>query len=765
MGEIHFISWLSLVSGLANVALAAFVMGKDSSSRVNRSLAWLALCFAAWSIGEFFMRTAGSTAMAVLWVRLEALGYVGVGSVYLVFSLLYSDQRWLLKKKWFRAAVIVPPFIFLGLIWLTSTVYPDIEVHEWGNRPEVGLAFYPLVIYIALEWVAGGMVFWRRVKTLETEHERRATIYLLIGTVLPIIVATITAGVFPILGVDVPEMATLISIFNAVILVYIIQRYQVLTFVPSRFADTLVASTGDAIIASDRDGIVIYFSPGAERMFGYRADEVIDQPVARLFLHADDEWHNLSYLLRQEESVRNYQTEMITGDQQTLTASLTLSYLLDDTDNRVGTVSVIHDITEMVRLQNQLMKTQRLESLGSLASGITHDFNNILSIILPWTQMLKLKRADDRLVVEHAERIEKAATSASDLVQRLLTFARGSTRQPVVLNPNRLIEDTVELLERTLPQSVSIVTNLRPDLPDVEADYLQFEQALMNLILNGVDAMPGGGTITISVRRLLTEIETSRKDFTLPAGDWVVIAVRDSGQGISVEHLAHIFDPFFTTKPGGKGTGLGLMIVETFVRNHGGYVDVYSHPGVQTTFELILPATSKRVSEEVPYGGDPRKGRGERILVIDRNPEIRETLTQLLSELNYDAHGSKDFAHSLAELVQAKTERTSPVPDLLIVEIEELPGDGRESFELLNRVIPRARILLTSAGVLPDRSLIGLHTGILGVLYKPFDLDEVMRAVRDTLDGREFTPARGGTSAARPTPRRTESARFDEYDQ
>ncbi len=762
MGEIHYISWLSLISGLANVALAAFVMGKDSRSRVNRSLAYLALCFAGWSIGEFFMRTAGTPDMAMQWVRLEALGYVGMGSVYLVFSLLYSEQTRLLKKNWFRAVIIVPPFIFLGLIWLTRAVYPEIEVHVWGNRPAVGPAFYPLVIYLALEWVAGGMVFWRRVKTLGTEHERRATLYLLVGTVLPIIVATITAGIFPIMGVDVPEMAANISIINAVILVYIIQRYQVLTFVPSRFADTLVASTDDAIIAADIDGIVIYFSPGAEQMFGYQAGEVIDLPVANLFLQGEDEWHNLSYLLRQGEAVRNYQSEMLTGDQQTLTTSLTLSYLRDETDSRIGTVSVIHDVTEMVQLQNQLMKTQRLESLGSLASGITHDFNNILSIILPWTQMLRLKRSNDSLVVEHAERIEKAATSASELVQRLLTFARGSTRQPVVLNPNRLIEDTVELLERTLPQSISIVTDLKPDLPDVEADYLQFEQALMNLILNGVDAMPGGGRINISVRRFLTEIETPRKDFNLPAGDWVILSVRDFGQGITVEHLAHIFDPFFTTKPGGKGTGLGLMIVETFVRNHGGYVDVYSHPGVQTTFELILPATNKRLSEEISYPGDPRKGRGERILVVDRNPEIRETLIELLEELNYVAQGSEDFAYSLAKLVQAKIDKTTPMPDLLVVEIEELPGGGRESFELLNRVTPRARILLTSAGVLPDQSLIGPHTGILGVLYKPFDLNEVMRAVRDTLDGKEFTPARGGISAALPTHQKTESARFDE---
>jgi len=216
-----------------------------------------------------------------------------------------------------------------------------------------------------------------------------------------------------------------------------------------------------------------------------------------------------------------------------------------------------------------------------------------------------------------------------------------------------------------------------------------------------------------------------------------------------VEQLTHIFDPFFTTKAGGKGTGLGLTIVETFARNHGGYVDVYSHPGVSTTFEVILPSTTKQLSEEISYPGDPRKGHGERVLVIDQNPEIRETLMQLLTELDYIAQGSEDFAFSLAQLVQAKVDQTAPMPDLVIVEFEELPGGGKESFELLNRVLPRARILLTSAGILPDQTLIGLHSGILGVLYKPFDLDEVMRAVRDTIDGKEIKSSPGGTTRVR----------------
>ncbi len=747
MADIHFISMLSLVSGLANVALAAFVMGKDSRSPVNRSLACLALCFATWSIGEFFMRTAGTTESAMFWVRMEALGYVGVGSIYLTFSLLYSEQSHLLKRGWFRFILAFPPVVFLGLIWLTYTVYPDIETYVWGNRPATGPVFYLLVSYIAIEWIAGGLVFWRRVKTLGTSHERQATLYLLVGTALPIVVATLTAGIFPILGVNVPEMATHVSIFNALILVYIIEKYKVLTFIPSRFADALVSSTGDAIIAADPDGFITYFSPGAEKMFEYLAEEVTDKQIGELFLQGDDEWCNLIVLLKQGGTVQNYQSEMVTGEERTLTASLTLSYLKNESGDFVGTVFVIHDVTEVIQLQNQLMKSQRLDSLGSLASGITHDFNNILSIILPWTQMLRLKRSNDTLVVEYAERIEKAATSASELVRRLLTFARGSTKQPVVMNPSRLIEDTVDMLERTVPRTVKLITELQPDLPDVEADYLQFEQALVNLVLNGVDSMPGGGTITIGVRRLLTEMPNPRRDFTLPAGDWIIVFVRDSGKGIPVELLSEIFDPFFTTKAGGKGTGLGLTIIETFVKNNGGFVDVYSHPGVSTTFELILPATAKRLSEEISYAGDPRKGQGERILIVDHNPEIRETLVQLLTALDYVTQESEDFAFTLAQLAQSKADRTSPLPDLLIVEIEELPGGGKDAFELLGRIVPDARILITSAGIMPDRLFFGLHTGIMGVLFKPFDLDEVMCAVRDAIDGNEIGPkAAGGTA-------------------
>ncbi len=739
MGDIHIINMLSLISGLANVALAAFVIGKDSRSRVNRSLAYLGICFAMWSIGEFFMRLAGTPESAMFWVRVEALGYVCVGSVYLRFSLLYSEQSHLLKQLWLRAILYVPPLIFLGLIWFTRTVYPDIDTYGWGNRPAVGLAFYPLVAYIALEWVAGALVFTRRVKTLGAGHERQATLYILAGTVLPIIVATLTAGVFPIMGVELPEMAAQVSIINAVIMVYIIQRFRVLTFVPSRFADTLVASTGDAIIATDPDGFVTYFSPGAEAMFQRWADEIIGLPIGELFVLGEDEWKNLSVLLKQGESIRNYQAEMLKGDEDTLTTSLTLSYLKDESGSLVGTVSVIRDITEVVQLQGQLMKTQRLESLGSLASGITHDFNNILSIILPWTQMLKIKRSEDPLVVEHATRIERAATSAGELVRRLLTFARGGSKQPVVLNPCRLVEDTLEMLERTIPKTVRLVTELQTEIPEVEADYLQFEQALVNLILNGVDAMPGGGKITIGIRRFLTEIPTPKRSFTLPPGDWVLVSVRDTGRGISVDDLDRIFDPFFTTKPGGKGTGLGLTIVDTFVKNNGGYVEVYSHPGVSTTFELILPATSKRLIGELAYPGDPRKGHGERLLVVDGNDEIRETLVRMLEELDYHVESRENFTYSLARLAQSKADKTAPLPELLIIEVEELPGGGIESFELLHRVVPHARVLLTSAGMVPDPSLIGEHTGIMGVLYKPFELGDVRDCVRSALDGNVIT--------------------------
>lgn len=734
MSQINLISLLSLLSGLANVALAAFVMGKDSRSRVNRSLAYLAMCFAMWGIGEFFMRQAGNPETALFWVRIEALGYVGVGSVYLRFSLLYSEQDHLLKRYWLRSALLIPPFIFLGLIWLTTTVYPGVETYPWGNRPSVGLAFYPLVAYIAIEWVAGGLVFAKRVKKLGAGHERQATLYLLIGTVLPIIVATLTAGIFPILGVDLPEMATHVSIVNAVILVYIIQRYQVLTFVPSRFADTLVASTGDAIIATDPMGSVIYFSPGAEEMFGYRADRVVDKSVVALFTQGEDEWKNLTVLLEQAESVRNYHTEMLRSDHKALTTSITLSYLRNESDNPVGTVSVIRDITEFSRLQDQLMKTQRLDSLGSLASGITHDFNNVLSIILPWTQMLKIRRSDDPLVVEHADRIEQAATSASELVRRLLTFARGSSKQTMVLSPSRLIEDTIEMLDRTIPSAVHLEMELGEDIPDVEADHLQFEQALVNLILNSVDAMPGGGTIKVDCRRLVTEVPSSRRRFTLPAGDWVVVSVRDTGQGIPVERLDQIFNPFFTTKPGGKGTGLGLTIVETFVGNNSGYMDVYSHPGVSTTFELILPTTSRHLSRELAAASDPRKGRGERLIIVDGNREIRDTLVQMLRELDYRVEGSESFTFCLAQLAQMRADGSAPQPDLIIIEAEGLSGEGEDPFVLLQRVLPKARVLLTSTGSIPDTSLIGEHTGVTGILYKPFELEEVMLSVRQALD-------------------------------
>jgi PAS domain S-box-containing protein len=549
MTGIHIVSLFSALSALTNAALAAFVIGKDPSSRVNRSLALLAFSFAIWGLGEFFMRSVADPVHAMFWVRFEALGYVGVGSFYLVFSLRYSDLEQVLDRFWVKACLTIPPVVFLWVIWFTDLVYPGIETHGWGNRPATGWAFYPLVTYIALEWVCGALVFGNRVRTLEHGVHRRATIYLLIGTVLPIVVATLTAGVFPIIGVDMPEMATHVSMLNAAILVYIIQRYRVLTFVPSRFADTLVSSTEDGIMAMDTEGFISYVSPGAEKMFGRTAEDLLGIPFAGLFEHGEDEWATLMVLLNKQDAVKLYQAGMRTGKHDLFTASLTLGFLRMESGQMTGTVAVIRDVTEVVKLQEQIQKADRLDSLGALASGIAHDFNNILSVIIPRSEMLQRKRSDDPVVVEETSRIVRAANTAGEMVRRLLAFARGSVKEAVIMDPNRLIRDTVELLSRTIPKTIQIEQKLQENLPYVEADHLQFEQALMNLILNGKDAMPGGGKITVTSRRLLTERELQKRTFTLPAGDWVIVSVQDNGTGIPIEYQDRIFDPLRPSRP------------------------------------------------------------------------------------------------------------------------------------------------------------------------------------------------------------------------
>lgn len=384
------------------------------------------------------------------------------------------------------------------------------------------------------------------------------------------------------------------------------------------------------------------------------------------------------------------------------------------------------DVTEKRRLTDQLVEAQKMEAVGRLAGGIAHDFNNLLGAILGYASFLKRHIEPQSRVFKSVETIEAAAERAADLVQRLLSFARRGPSDAVPFSPNALIEETVRLLSRSIPDTIRVERRLAPDVGSVEGDETEMQQALLNVCLNARDAMPEGGTLEIR--------SASALGADLPAGTgaprerrFVLIAVRDTGHGMPPEIRARIFEPFFTTKTRGKGTGLGLATAYAIVKAHGGAIDVASEVGRGTEIRIFLPASEKVVRPAAP---EPPLERAERrtILVVDDEPTIRDLTHDILVELGYEVLLASSGRAAL-EKYAAERERI----DLVILDII-MPGmDDLETFRRLREIDPQARVLLSSGYSPEGTASEALKSGAIGFVQKPYRVADLGRAVQEAL--------------------------------
>ncbi|MCC6750367.1 MAG: PAS domain S-box protein [Deltaproteobacteria bacterium] len=396
----------------------------------------------------------------------------------------------------------------------------------------------------------------------------------------------------------------------------------------------------------------------------------------------------------------------------------------------------IQDITERKQLEAQLLQAQKMEAVGQLAGGVAHDFNNALSVILGFGGvMLAELPADSRLRAD-LDHVLAAGEHARDLVRQLLAFSRRQVLQPIVLDVNEAICEADRMLARTLGENVHVKLALAPSLALVKVDPAQLTQVVLNLAINARDAMPEGGLLTIETANAHLDAEYARQHPELTPGDYVLIAVTDTGIGIAPAVRDRIFEPFFTTKASGKGTGLGLSTVYGIVRQSGGHIWVYSELGQGTTFKIYLPVTDERarsaVASETPLEG--RLGGTETVLVVEDEPGVREFVRRALMQ-----HGYHVLEAPHAEAAMALMHEYHGPVDLLLTDVV-LPGlSGRHLAVWLAERRPDLRVLYMS-GYTEDTIV---HRGVLNggapFLEKPFLSDTLARRVRQVLDA----PARG----------------------
>jgi PAS domain S-box-containing protein len=385
------------------------------------------------------------------------------------------------------------------------------------------------------------------------------------------------------------------------------------------------------------------------------------------------------------------------------------------------------DVTERIRLEEQFRQAQRLESVGRLAGGVAHDFNNLLTVINGYAEMLLSDRPADPSDVEALEEIRKAGERAAGLTQQLLAFSRRQVIQPAVININSTVRETETLLRRLIGEDVELVTRLAADLDLVCADPGQIQQIVMNLAVNSRDAMPNGGSLYIETSNVTLDEGYESEHPGVRSGPYVMLAVTDTGSGMSPEIRARIFEPFFTTKELGKGTGLGLATVYGMVKQAGGWIWVYSEPDRGTTFKIYLPRTGEPLSLITPSVKTDVQG-NETILVVEDQVEVRTLAMAGLAVFGYSVHGAGTGKEALAFC----HEFTGDI-DLVVTDVVMPDMNGREVARQITLLRPKARILFVSgytADVIAHRGV--LDTGV-EYLPKPFTPDSLARKIREVL--------------------------------
>ncbi|WP_017314295.1 hybrid sensor histidine kinase/response regulator [Mastigocladopsis repens] len=493
----------------------------------------------------------------------------------------------------------------------------------------------------------------------------------------------------------------------------------------------------DAIIVRDLNNKILLWNKSAENLYGWKAQETLGR-------NAEEILYNNKLLPQHREIYQNvFDSGSWQGELQKMTKSgkeiivESRWTLVRDEHFQPKSILVVEtDITEKKQLEKQFLRNQRMESIGTLASGIAHDLNNVLSPILMSVQMLKVKSQDERsrkiLTI-----VENNAKRGANLVKQVLSFARGiegdgsanvfGERTGIQLK--NLISEMKQIVEQTFPKSIAIQTEIQPDLLAVCGDSTQLHQVLMNLCLNARDAMTNGGNLKISAQNVFIDENFAKMHLDAQAGSYIVLTVADTGIGISNELLDRIFEPFFTTKEFGKGTGLGLSTVMGIIKGHGGFVTVSSSIGKGTKFKVYLPAVKTAATQLIEDLEMPT-GYGEWILVVDDEPAIREITKASLENNNYKVMTASDGIEAVALYAQYKDKISAAIVDMMMPNM-----DGVTTINTLHKMNPLLRVIAVSGLATSEQVPLDKASKLTAFLPKPYTAQELLKTLHSVISG------------------------------
>jgi len=490
----------------------------------------------------------------------------------------------------------------------------------------------------------------------------------------------------------------------------------------------LLDQAQDAILVRDLDHNIRFWNKGAEKIYGWAAEEAIGKNVKELlFKEPSPQFEEArKAVIRHGEWQGEIRHTRRDGAEIIIESRWTL---VRDEQGQPNSILVINtDITEKKRMESQFLRAQRMESIGTLAGGIAHDLNNVLSPILMAIDMLQLKTTDEASK-KWLDVLRTNAERGGDMVRQVLSFARGVEGERVALQPKHLVKEIVKILRETLPKSLEISFQIPNDLWIISADATQMHQVLMNLCVNARDAMPEGGSIAIKAENVFVDENYARMHLEAKPGRFVSVSVSDTGPGMTPEIQSRIFEPFFTTKEMTKGTGLGLSTALTIVKSHGGFINVYSELHKGSQFTLYLPAVDMPgAAESAALQTDLLLGHGELILVVDDEESIREITRGTLETFGYTVLTASDGTEALALYADKKNEIAVVLTDMVMPFM-----DGPATIRALQRMNPKVRIIAASGLGAGQRAGEGVLEGVAVFLNKPYTAEKLLNTLARVL--------------------------------
>jgi PAS domain S-box-containing protein len=594
---------------LVYLYLAVYALIKNPKALTNRIFALIMGCFIVWSTSLIFIHNhAVSFAAAKLFLHISAPAWIGFSSFFVWFMLSFAGKKKILKKKWLYLLIFGIPLVLLFIQW-NGGLMDDLRREYYGWKPLYASTPWPHFYYIYyVSFMATGLylnaIFIRDTRSPALKQQAKI---MFVTIVITLILGSITDLILPLLNIHlIPNIASSLVLIWAFGVVYAMAKYKFLTITPATAAENIISTMFDCLILLDLSGRITAVNTSTLNILGYSEKELKGAPITRLIKDEQEEAVKVNVpankwvesIIHEEGGSRNHDVVFKTKEGHEVPILLSSTILKDESGTAAGVVCVAKDISERKSLEDEKLKSKKLESVGLLAGGIAHDFNNLLSVILGNIALAKEGIPADKKVHELLLNAEEASELAAELAGKFITFSRGGWLKKEKIFLHRLISE-LKLSSLQDAGDISIHMDIPKDLEPVYGDEEQLLQVMHNLLLNAVEAIPPNrkGQVFVSAQ---PAPEEKIANLPLKKGKYVLITVQDNGTGIPPRHLEKIFDPYFSTKDLGtqKGMGLGLTICYSIIRKHEGHIAIESEQGRWTIISVYLPVYEEETVTE-----------------------------------------------------------------------------------------------------------------------------------------------------------------------